>query len=324
MRKLPRLYVVMLRYRIAAMVVMFMLLGAAGEGRVVLGVRYLWAVLVLASSYVSATALNDLVDEPIDRVNHPRDAGRPLVEGTATRSDLWLLHAVAAGLTVLAAIPLGSRGLVLAAVSLAVSHAYSAGPLRLSYRIACAPALLGVAYVVVPYALGVVAAGGPLAHVLARRSVALYLLFLARIVLKDFRDREGDARYGKSTLLLRFGKTPTCGVSLIALLAADAVLAASFAAPLAIIAQPFVAAIALLLARLWRAEDGRAEQVAIGVGARIGNGLLLGALAWLLLAAHGAPPTEAVTFEAVLAVLFLGSSALLALRPQDAVLGYKG
>jgi len=323
-RKLPRLYVVMLRYRIAAMVVMFMLLGAAGEGRVVIGARYLWAVLVLASSYVSATALNDLVDEPIDKVNHPRDAGRPLVEGTATRSELWLLHAVAAALTVAAAIPLGSRGLVLAAVALAVSHAYSAGPLRLSYRIACAPALLGVAYVVVTYALGVVAAGGPLAPVLGRRPVALYLLFLARIVLKDFRDREGDARYGKPTLLLRFGKTATCGVSLVALVAADVVLGVSFAVPFAIVAQLFVAAIALMLVRLWRAEDPRAEQVAIGIGARIGNGLLLGALAWLLLAAHGAPPSETVGFEAVLAALFLGSSASLALRPQDAVLGYKG
>ena len=79
-----------------------------------------------------------------------------------------------------------------------------------------------------------------------------------------------------------------------------------------------------MLARLWRAEDSRAEQVAIGIGARIGNGLLVGALAWLLLAAHGAPTLAAVSFETVLAALFLGSSASLALRPQDAVLGYKG
>jgi 4-hydroxybenzoate polyprenyltransferase len=213
---------------------------------------------------------------------------------------------------------------MLGAVALVVSHAYSAGPLRLSYRIASAPALLGVAYVVVPYSLGIVAAGGPLAHLLARRSLALYLLFVARIVLKDFRDRRGDARYGKPTLLLRFGKTPTCGVSLVALLAADAVLAVSFAAPFAFIAQPFVAAIALMLVRLGRADDPREEQVAIGIGARIGNGLLLGALAWLLLAAHTASQMEAVAFEAVLAALFLGSSASLALRPQDAVLGYKG
>jgi 1,4-dihydroxy-2-naphthoate octaprenyltransferase len=324
MKRLPRLYVVMLRYRVAAMVVMFMLLGAAGEGPVRFGARYLWAVLVLASSYVSATALNDLVDEPIDRVNHPRDAGRPLVEGTATRRELWALHAVAAALTAVAAIPLGWHGLALAGASLAVSHAYSAGPFRLSYRTASAPMALGVAYVVVPYALGVVAAGGPLVHVVARRPLALYLLFVARIVLKDFRDREGDARYGKPTLLLRFGKPTTCGLSLAALLAADGVLAVSFAPAFAIVAQPFVAAIALMLARLRRAEDARAEQVAIGIGARVGNGLLLGALAWLLLAAHGAPPAVAVAFEVALAALFLGSSASLAVRPQDAVLGYKG
>ena len=85
MRNLPWLYVVMLRYRIAAMVAMFMLLGAAREGRLELGLRYVWAALALASSYVAATALNDLADEEIDRVNHPRDAGRPLVDGIASR-----------------------------------------------------------------------------------------------------------------------------------------------------------------------------------------------------------------------------------------------
>ena len=37
--KLPLLYVVMLRYRVAAMVAIFMLLGAAREGRLELGVR---------------------------------------------------------------------------------------------------------------------------------------------------------------------------------------------------------------------------------------------------------------------------------------------
>ena len=67
----------MLRYRIAAMVALFMLLGAAREGRLELGPRYLLAALALASSYVAATALNDLADEAIDQVNHPRDAGRP-------------------------------------------------------------------------------------------------------------------------------------------------------------------------------------------------------------------------------------------------------
>src|SRR4029078_9286821 len=85
---LPRLYVVMLRYRVAAMIALFLLLGAAREGPLDIGLPYLFAVLALASSYVAATALNDLADEQIDKVNHPRDAGRPLVEGTASRREL--------------------------------------------------------------------------------------------------------------------------------------------------------------------------------------------------------------------------------------------
>src|SRR5207253_580337 len=129
--KLPWLYVVMLRYRIAAMVAMFMLLGAAREGSVELGLRYAWAALALASSYVAATALNDLADEEIDRINHPRDAGRPLVEGTATRRELLVLHLLACAASVVAALPLGRTGVLLVLGSLVVSQAYSARPVRL-------------------------------------------------------------------------------------------------------------------------------------------------------------------------------------------------
>src|SRR5438874_9886569 len=150
----------MLRYRIAAMAAMFMLLGAAREGRIELGPRYLWAALALASSYVAATALNDLADEEIDRVNHPLDAGRPLVEGTATRRELLLLHVIASVLALCAAIPLGSRGIGLVLVSLLVSQAYSGRPVRLSYRVAGAPLAPGIASVLIPYSLAITAAEG--------------------------------------------------------------------------------------------------------------------------------------------------------------------
>src|SRR5438034_10697184 len=123
----------MLRYRVAAMVALFMLLGAAREGRLALGASYLFAAAALASSYVSATALNDLADEEIDKVNHPRDSGRPLVEGWAGRGELHNLHLVAAALAVCAAIPLGAEAVALIVVALAVSQTYSARPVRLSY-----------------------------------------------------------------------------------------------------------------------------------------------------------------------------------------------
>lgn len=315
--RLPRLYVVMLRYRVAAMVALFLLLGAAREGELRLGWRYVFAVLALASSYVSATALNDLADEEIDRVNHPRDAGRPLVEGTAGRRDLLVLCFAAAGLALAAAVPLGWQAVALIAAALTISQAYSAGPLRISYRVGGAPPALAVAYVLVPYSLGIVAARGDLRHAASLLTLALVLLFGARIVLKDFRDRMGDAQFGKRTILLRFGKAATCAVSLAGLLAADAVFGIALDGVLWALVQVFVLAIGWMLWRLWRAEDGVAEQIAIGTGARVGNGLLLSLLAWLV--------TEGdVAATALVATAFLLSFASLAARPGNVVVGYKG
>jgi len=315
--KLPLLYVVMLRYRVAAMVALFLLLGAAREGELRLGVRFVFAALALASSYVSATALNDLADEEIDKVNHPRDAGRPLVEGTAARRDLLVLCVLAGVLALGAAAPLGWRGVALIAASLAVSQAYSARPLRISYRVGGAPPALGFAYVLVPYALGIVAARGELRHTASALVVALFLLFAARIVLKDFRDRAGDALFGKQTILLRFGKFATCGLSLAGLVAANSVLAVAVDISLWALLQPFVVAIGWMLRRLWEARDAAQEQVAIGVGARMGNGLLLTMLAWFVTRGDAAA-------SGVVAAAFLLSFASLAADPRGVAIGYKG
>jgi 1,4-dihydroxy-2-naphthoate polyprenyltransferase len=324
MRKLPRLYVVMLRYRVAAMIALFLLLGAAREGPLDLGLPYLLAVLALASSYVAATALNDLADEDIDKVNHPRDAGRPLVEGTADRRELLVLHVVASVAALAAAAALDRRAVLLVAVSLLLSQIYSARPVRLSYRVAGAPLALGIAYVAVPYALGIVAAGGTLRHAWSRLAVALFLLFCARILLKDFRDREGDAQFGKPTILLRFGKDATCVLSLCALVAGDAVLALALPPALALVVQPLVLAIAWMLRELRRAGDGRAEQVAIGIGARTGNGLLLCVLAALLVRANGASGLEAALVAGGVAAVFGLSFLSLASHPETVTIGYKG
>jgi 4-hydroxybenzoate polyprenyltransferase len=321
---LPRLYVVMLRYRVAAMVALFLLLGAARESELELGWRHLLAALALASSYVSATALNDLADEEIDKVNHPRDAGRPLVEGWAAQQDLRLLCRLAALLALCLAVPLGGAAVALVGVALLMSEAYSARPLRLSHRVAGAPLLLGVAYVVVPYGLGIEAAEGNLTHVASRLTGGLFLLFGARIVLKDFRDRAGDAQFGKPTLLLRFGKSATCALSLAGLVTADCVLAVSLDPTLAVLLQPFVLAVGLMLWRLWRAAEPRAEQVAIGVGARMGNGLLLTMLAWLVMDGAGASADEAFVVSTAVVAAFSLSFLSLATRPDEVLIGYKG
>ena len=324
MKRLALLYVRMLRYRVAVMLWMFMLLGTAFHGGLVTGL--VWTALALASSYVAATTLNDVADRELDRVNHPRDAGRPLVSGEATEEELLRLNLAASALALLAALPLGWSGIALVICSLGIGRAYSSPPVLLSYRTYLAPIVLSVAYVGVPYGLGLAAVGVSPSAVDAVFCASLMLLFLARINLKDFRDRRGDAMYGRPTLLLRFGKTVTCAVSLAALVVGNALLFGALSPPVVVglVLETFFLAIAWSLHALWRAPEGRMEQVAIGIGAKMGNGLLLTVLGWLILIDAGAPLADRAVFVLVLASAFAVAFATLVRSPEQAVIGYKG
>jgi 4-hydroxybenzoate polyprenyltransferase len=214
----------------------------------------------------------------------------------------------------------------LVVASLGIGEVYSLPPVRLSYRTYLAPVALSVAYVLIPYGLGVTVVGGRFERAGRWFAGSLLMLFLARISLKDFRDRKGDARFGRPTLLLRFGQTTTCVVSLGALAAGNVMLVSSLQLPLAIgvIVELFVGAVASRLLVLWRAADEREEQVAIGIGARMGNGLLITVLAWLALRAHGAPLQDQILVSSAVASLFVMGFWALVSRPEEALIGYKG
>jgi 4-hydroxybenzoate polyprenyltransferase len=324
---LARLAVRMLRYRVALMLVMFLLLGAAAhDGIRTLNLRFLWAGLSLAAAYVAATTVNDVADRDIDIVNHPADPGRPLVTGEATERELLHLHALACILCIAFAAPLGWAGVAVMALSLAIAELYSAPPIRLSYRTYAAPLVLTVAYVSVPFLLGLVVQRQAVRGEDALLCSALMALFVSRISLKDFRDREGDARFGKPTLLLRFGKTATSGISLAGLLVGDALLVLALRPPAAVIliVQGFVIAVALMLRRLVRSTEGHSEQVAIGIGARMGNGLLLTVLGWVLLVGANAPSQDRVVLTLVIATVFSLQLFVLSSRPNEVLIGYKG
>jgi 4-hydroxybenzoate polyprenyltransferase len=320
------LFVRMLRWRVAVTLWFFLLIGAAAQGPLRPGITLLLATLSLAASYVVATTVNDIADRDVDRINHPRDAGRPLVSGAATERDLWRTNAVAAPLALAAAAVAGGPILVVSAASLAIGYAYSLRPVRLSYRTWLAPTVLAVAYAVVPYVLGLLAAGGRVDRIDVLLCGALYALFLARINLKDFRDRAGDAAYGKPTLLLAHGKEVTCVVTAAALIAGSGMLVGALGGGAGVVAVVSVLAVGTLwmLRRLWRASDPRAEQLAIGLGAKIGNGLLACTLAWLVLTAHGAPDGMRVLVMGFIAVVYGSVLISLAARPDDIEIVYKG
>jgi 4-hydroxybenzoate polyprenyltransferase len=325
--KMLALYWSLLRYRVAVMIVLFMLLGAAWHGGLTsIDATVLLMILALASSYVSATSVNDIADRKIDEINHPGDKGRPLVTGAARTADLWVLFGVSSVLAValgLAAGP-GTAGIML--LSIAIGALYSLPPARLSYRTFLAPLTLAVAYVGIPYWAGVEAIGESPGIRDLPLIAALYLLFAARIILKDFRDREGDAAFGKPTFLLKYGKRTTCLASLCALGAGDALLVASLADSwwLAVLLQLYVASIAIMLYRLYRMSGRKDEQLCIGVGAKMGNGLLVTLLGALILSNQGAGWSVQLIFGLALTALYALNFIDFLRHPERATIGYKG
>ena len=325
--KMLTLYWTLLRFRVAVMIVLFMLLGAAWHrGLTSIDALVLLMVLALASSYVSATSVNDIADREIDEINHPGDRGRPLVTGAARTADLWVLFVVSSVLAVALGLAAGSGAAGIMLLSVVIGALYSLPPARLSYRTFLAPLTLAVAYVGIPYWAGVVVVGESLQTTDLPLLTALYLLFAGRIILKDFRDREGDAAFGKPTFLLKYGKKSTCLASLCALSAGDALLIASLADRwwLAALLQLYIVSIAIMLFRLYRVSSRKDEQLSIGVGARMGNGLLVTLLGTLILSNQGADWTTQFIFGLALTALYTLNFIDFLRHPERAIIGYKG
>jgi 4-hydroxybenzoate polyprenyltransferase len=325
--KMLALYWNLLRYRVAVMIVLFMLLGAAWHrGLTAIDAPVLLMILALASSYVSATSVNDIADREIDEINHPGDKGRPLVTGAARTADLWVLFVVSSVLAVALGLAAGPDAAGIMLLSVAFGALYSLPPTRLSYRTFLAPLTLAVAYVGIPYWAGVVVVGESLRTTDLPLLTALYLLFAGRIILKDFRDREGDAAFGKPTFLLKYGKKATCLASFCALCAGDALLVAALADRwwLAALLQMYIVSILAMLHRLYRVGGREDEQLSIGVGAKMGNGLLVTLLGALILSNQGADWITQFIFGLALTAIYMLNFIDFLRHPERAVVGYKG
>ncbi len=284
------------------------------------------ALAALGATYVAATTVNDIADQDVDRINHPHSPGRPLVAGQATERDLYIVHAIAVAVVIACGLWLGWTALAILAVSLAINYVYSVKPVQLSYRTFLAPLLLAVAYVAVPFALGITIADGKFTQSTTLFLTSLVLLFLGRILLKDFRDRAGDSMYHKPTFLLKYGKTATCIVSAGAIVLGNGLLLVSLTpiGPAVVILQLFFLAIYNMSYRLWRAQTHEDEQRAIGIGAKMGNGLLVTGLGIIILVSYGASANAIVFLTALFTLLFMINYIVFLKNPRYAVIGYRG
>lgn len=310
----------MLRYRVASLLMPFYLLGPAYGGR--LGTfrwTFFWGLAALCASYIVATCLNDLSDLDVDRVNHPAARDRPLVSGEATPAQLKVLALIAGASALGAGFWVGPAGTALVAGSLIVNVAYSVRPLQLSHRSAAAPLVLSVAYVALPFGMGLAAAGAAPNSLDVRVVISFAVLFAGRMLLKDFRDLPGDAAFGKRTFLLDHGKDRTVGLTLLCVLAGNVLLLTVLPRlPVLILAtELYFAGVLFQLHRLWRAHGLLEEQRAIGLGARLGNGVILTLLGVLLLEWAGAPAQVQLLFVASLALFFWAVYAHLSRQAQS-------
>jgi 4-hydroxybenzoate polyprenyltransferase len=191
---------------------------------------------------------------------------------------------------------------------LALNAAYSLPPLRLCARGALAVALLPLGYVALPYLVGALTAQPRIGwHALALLA-GLYVTFIGRIVLKDFRDVAGDAQFDKRTFLLRHGRTRTCALSAVCWVGGSAMLLTLVPvwSVLTLVFVAYVAAALHGLRALAQPQSNGAEQVVIGAIAQLGRGMGITLLAHLTMTTKQWSADQQSVVYVALGFLFLG------------------
>jgi 4-hydroxybenzoate polyprenyltransferase len=309
-----RLVVMMVRPPVALVLLLFGALGLASAGTGAAdGFHPLFTtVLVTVGAwFVNATVLNDLADEDIDRINLSGARGRPLVSGDATRAELLALGLGGGVLALVVGTAVDWRVGAVVVAGLVLNAAYSLPPVRLCARGALALVLLPLGYVAVPFLVGALSVRQSLDGRQLALLAGLYVTFMGRIVLKDFRDVTGDELYGKRTFLLRHGRQVTCAASAACWVAGSLALLALVPLRSMLVAAFVVFAGCALhgLRALERATGHVEEQVTIAAIAQVGRGMCITVLAHLTMVAKGWPPGAQTAAVLVLAALFAGAYA---------------
>lgn len=222
---MPQAVLGLIRPPLLIMVSIFVAIGAVSPGQILPFDQTLISGWVLmAFLVVYGTAVNDISDVEVDRINLPESSDRPLASGLISKRQMWFLAAISAGVAVGigAFSSLGLLSVILAGLILPMI--YSFPPFQLSHR-SVGPFLLPLWYVTVPFLIGAVGHQQPIPRTTILLLAGLYVCFIGRIILKDFRDSRGDALYHKQTFYLQYGRTATLLVSGLAWLTGAAILA---------------------------------------------------------------------------------------------------
>lgn len=311
-----RILVLLTRPPVALLLSLFAATGAAHAGAGQDPLLLARTLVVVIAYLLFSVAVNDLADQEIDRVNLPGAGSRPLATGLCGTRDMVVVAAVAAATALAGSIHLGHAAVAVTAAGMALSGAYSLRPVRIADRGAVASLLLPAGYVAVPYLLGICAVRAPRAGTDLALLAGLYVGFIGRILLKDFRDVRGDRLFGKRTFLVRHGRRRTCALSAVCWVAGAVALAGvrDLTADVAVAyAASVVAALALLRAL---AVDGgaRRDESIISAVAIVGRGAIVTVVAHLAAVDAGWSAAATRLLLASLVVLTLGQAWLMLVR----------
>ncbi|MFD8083451.1 UbiA family prenyltransferase [Kitasatospora sp. NPDC059722] len=279
-----RVLVALGRPAVALLFALYAALGLAQAGHAEDRLLFAECVVPVVAFLLCSVCVNDLSDEAIDRVNLPGHWSRPLVTAAAGNRNLGVTAAVSAVVALGSAFLLGLRPGVLMVAALALSAGYSLRPVRLADRGAVAALALPACYVALPYLLGLTATGAAVGPRDLMMLCGLYIGFVGRILLKDFRDVRGDALFGKRTFLVRHGRRATCLFSACCWVIGTCVILAATPRPTPAFVASYgvcLAAVLLILRALANEVGHRREEALIAGAAVIGRGLLVLQLAHL-------------------------------------------
>lgn len=311
-----RILVLLTRPAVVVLLGLFAMTGLAQAGAGNDHVLLIKALIVVVGYLLFSVVLNDLADEAIDRVNLSGDRRRPLVAGSSTRSEFIAIAVTAAVVAIATSAFVSAVALVVVASGLVLSASYSLRPVRIADRGAVASLLLPAGYVAVPYLVGIFSVRTSLTASDLALLGGLYISFIGRILLKDFRDVRGDALFGKRTFLVRYGRRCTCAVSAVCWIAGALTLAGvRELTPALVVAYLTFVAVALGLLRALAVERGaRRDEAIISAIAIVGRGMIVTLVGHLSMTdAHWSTvPYLAVTGAVV--VVMLGQVAVMARR----------
>ena len=309
-----RLVLSLLRPPVLVLLGLFATTGLAQGGAGDDPLRVAQVFAAVAGFLLCSVVVNDLADEAIDRVNLTGATGRPLVSGTARRSELPVIAVVAGAVALGAAWVVHPLAALTVAAGLALALAYSLRPVRLCDRGAVAALLLPAGYVAVPFLVGLFAVRPQLAPADLVLVIGLYLGFISRIVLKDFRDVRGDALFGKRTFLVRHGRRATCLVSAAGWVVGSLALAGVRSVTPTLLAAHVVWVVTALVLLRSLASDGgpHRDERLISAIAIAGRGMVLTVIAHLGMTDARWPALAATGVLTALVVVHLGQAWTMA------------